>query len=578
MNYRAPTFEQLFALRHTTEIDDLANYERFAAAGPELVEAIVKCASAFAEGEYGPLSRSGDQIGARWDDGQVIMPPGFGNAYHGSVKGGWGSISGPVAYGGQGLPFALTTVVLECLGSANFGLNLIHGLTIGAIEAIENHGTPEQKAKWLPKLITGEWPGTMNLTEPHAGSDVGALRASAEPISGALYRIKGTKIFITFGEHDMAENIVHLVLARTPGAPQGTRGISLFLVPKYRLDAQGQPAEFNHVRCLSIEKKLGIHASPTCVMSFGEDGECIGELIGDEGSGMRAMFTMMNSARLNVGNQGVQIAEVATQRALGYASQRVQSARSDGSSGKQPVAIIEHPDVRRMLMRMRALTQAARALVYYAAGRADRSSLGISGAAERLDLLTPMVKAYCTDIGCEVASIAIQIHGGMGFIEETGVAQLYRDVRITPIYEGTNGIQAADLVGRKLVSDGGAALLELLDEIGADSRDEIELEKLRTAVSESARWMLGAGVNDRLAGSYPFLTMTAGVVAGWLLLRQERAAKLHSSEYGERFSSAKCAAARYYLTQIVPEIAGLEAQVRVGADVLYALSTDTLTA
>jgi alkylation response protein AidB-like acyl-CoA dehydrogenase len=494
------------------------------------------------------------------------MPAGFGDAYHGSVDGGWGGISAPTAFGGQGLPFSLPTAALECFGSANFALTLIHGLTIIAIDAIASHGSVDQQARWLPRLITGEWSGTMNLTEPQAGSDVGALSTTAEPVGDNQYLIKGTKIFISFGEHDLADNIVHLVLARIKGAPGGTRGISLFLVPKYRLDARGLPDAFNDVRCLSIENKLGLHASPTCVMSFGEEGGCIGELVGAENAGMQAMFTMMNSARLNVGNQGVQIAEAATQKAVAFARERIQSVRADGSSGKHPVPIREHPDVARMLLRMRALTEAARAIIYYTAGWVDRQAAEVEGAAARLGLLTPLAKAWCTDIGSEVASLAIQVHGGMGYVEETGIAQFYRDVRITSIYEGTNGIQAADLVSRKLWADGGAAMRGLLNEIAADLHDKKEMLKLHEAVSDGAAWLLTADINDRLAGSYAFLTMTATLVAGWLLLRHARAVDAE----GSAFRAAKVQVVEFFLSQIVPAAAGIAPQVKVGAALLHA--------
>src|SRR3569833_4245217 len=398
------------------------------------------------------------------------MPASFIKAYRDYVEGGWGTIGVPEEFGGQGLPFALQTAVLDTLGASNMGFALAPTLTVGAIEALIHHGTPEQQALYLPHLATGAWTGTMNLTEPQAGSDVGALRAQATPVGDGTWKIKGTKIFISFGDHDMAPNIVHLVLARTPGAPAGTRGISLFLVPKYRLDADGNPGAFNDVRVVSIEHKLGLHASASCVLSFGDNDDCIGELIGPENGGMRAMFTMMNNARLNVGLQGVQVAEAATQKAVEYARERIQGLRA-GSADKSPVAIVEHPDVRRMLMRMKAQTQAARALVYYAAGQVDRAGLGDEAANNRLELVTPLAKAHGTDIGCEVASIGVQVHGGRGYIEETGAAQFYRDARSTPIYEGTNGIQAADLVGRKLTGDGGSELGRLIHDMRAEAED-----------------------------------------------------------------------------------------------------------
>jgi alkylation response protein AidB-like acyl-CoA dehydrogenase len=558
MTYTPPAAEQRFVLDHVVRIGELVE-------DSDLVDAIVEGAGAFAAGEYAPLNRIGDEVGARWQDGKVAMPEGFRDAYRAFVEGGWGSISAPEAFGGQGLPHALATVVMEDLGTANMGFSLINMLTPGAIEALVSHGSPELQDAYLPKLVTGEWNGTMNLTEPQAGSDVGALRTAATPAADGSWRIKGTKIFITFGEHDLTDNIVHLVLARTPDAPAGTKGISLFLVPKFRLNADGTPGHFNDVRCVSIEHKLGIHASPTCTLSFGDNDDCHGWLIGEETGGMRAMFTMMNNARLNVGLQGVQIAERATQAALAYAQERVQLGKP----------IVEHPDVRRMLMRMRALTQGARALIYYAAGQGDRGHAGDDAAKARLDLLTPLAKAWGTDIGCEVASLGVQVHGGMGFVEETGAAQHYRDIRIAPIYEGTNGIQAADLVNRKLPMQGGEVLASLLDDIRDEIGDEAGLMDLVDRIESVARWMLGneASSEDRLAGSYPLTTMLSVAVAGWLMARQARAASGDTP-----FEAMKRAVARFFLDRIVPEAAGLEASARGGAEGLYAVNAEVLAA
>ncbi len=557
MTYTPPSQEQRFVLDHVTRVGELAESDRFAAASPDMIDAILEGVGALAAGEWAPLNWPGDQTGAQWRDGDVIMPPGYREAYRAYVEGGWGTLDGPEDFGGQGLPYALATVVLECLGTANMAFTLCPILTQGAIEAIHSHGTDEQRAHYLEKLVTGEWTGTMNLTEPQAGSDVGALRTTATPQADGSFLIKGSKIFITFGEHDLAENIIHLVLARTPDAPGGTKGISLFLVPKIRPDGSR-----NDVRCASIEHKLGIHASPTCVLSFGDNDACTGHLIGPEMGGMRAMFTMMNSARLNVGLQGVQIAERATQAALAYARERVQ--------GKP---IIEHPDVRRMLMRMKALTQAARSLSYYAAGQADRAALGIDGAKTRLDIMTPLAKSWGTDIGCEVASLGIQVHGGMGFIEETGAAQHYRDARIAPIYEGTNGIQAADLVGRKLTGDGGAGMAALIAEMRAEAGDA-GLRALIDAVEAATAHLLAADIDDRLAASAPYLTMVSVAVAGWLLERQGRAASAGDAP----FHKAKRATVRWFLAHIIPEAGALLAQVQAGATALYDLSADELAA
>ena len=377
MAFTAPVAEQLFVLKHITGIDALAGHNRFADATPDMVQAIVEGIGEFAAGEFAPLNRIGDTVGARLVDGKVVMPEGFVPAYKAYVDNGWGSINAPADFGGQGLPFSLATVALDSLGAANMAFALCPILSVGAIEAINHHGSDAQKATFLPKLSTGEWTGTMNLTEPQAGSDVGALRSTATPRGDGTYQIKGTKIYISFGDHDMAENIVHLVLARTPDAPAGTKGISLFLVPKYQVAGDGSLGKANDIKVVSIEHKMGINASPTCVLAFGEEGDCVGELIGPEFGGMRAMFTMMNNARLNVGLQGVQIAEGATQKAIWFASERVQSAKAGGPS-RDPVAIIEHPDVRRMLMRMKAGTQAIRALLYYASGYVDRAATGRS--------------------------------------------------------------------------------------------------------------------------------------------------------------------------------------------------------
>ncbi|MEH3103524.1 MAG: acyl-CoA dehydrogenase [Sphingomonas phyllosphaerae] len=554
MPFAAATAEQRFVLDHVVRLDEIAAADRFAAASPDVIEAVLDGVAQFAAGEWAPLLRAGDTIGAKWTPEGVKMPAGFAEAYRAYVEGGWGTIGVDERWGGQGLPFVVQAAVLETLGTANMAFALCPTLTVGAIEALAHHGSPGQQATYLPKLATGEWTGTMNLTEPQAGSDVGALRTTATPRGDGSFAIKGTKIFISFGDHDLAENIVHLVLARTPDAPAGTRGISLFLVPKVRLD--GTP---NDVRVVSIEHKMGLHASPTCVLSFGDHDDCLGELIGPEFGGMRAMFTMMNNARLNVGLQGVQSAEAATQAAVAYARDRVQGAR-DGKAA----AIVEHADVRRMLLRMKAQTMAARALVYYACGQVDRATLGDARAKERLEVMTPLAKAHATDIGNEVASLGIQIHGGMGYVEETGAAQFFRDARITPIYEGTNGIQAADLVGRKLALSNGGAFADLI----ADLRGEAQapaLVRLIDACEAIGRRLQGANADDRHAASYPFLTMLSVASCGWLMERQARV---------EGADQVKKVAAAFYLAQIVPEALGLEAAANADASVLYALPAE----
>ena len=574
MEFTAPTAEQVLAIKVNAGIEEIATHQRFAAASPDMVEAIVAGIGAFAAGEWAPLNRVGDVEGAVLANGTVTLPAGFAEAYRGYVEQGWNAISGDADFGGQGLPFTLSANVIENLGAANMAFGLLPMLTVGAIEALTHHGSAAQKALYLDKLISGEWSGTMNLTEPQAGSDVGALRTTATPITegehAGRYRIKGTKIYITWGEHDLAGNIVHLVLARTPGAPEGTRGISLFIVPKFHVAADGTLGGRNDVRCVSIEHKLGINASPTCVMSFGDNDDCIGELVGAENAGLKAMFTMMNSARINVGNQGVQVAERALQQAQYYARERVQSARA-GSPDKTSVAIVEHPDVRRMLLRMRALTEGARALLYYTAGQVDRGTLGMPGAQARADCLVPMIKAWGTDIGCEVASLGVQIHGGMGFVEETGAAQHYRDARITPIYEGTNGIQAADLVTRKLGYEGGDVLIALLADVAAGAGDRAPaLKALAEDCIAVARWMISdASLDDKLAGSVAFCTMCSVAVAGWQLLRQVDAAE-------GALAVTKPVIARYFVEHIVPEARGLKAAATAGAELLYALDAAAL--
>jgi len=578
MTYAPPSADQLLALRVCAGIEALAAHERFAAASEDVVAAIVDGVGAFAAGEWGPLSRAGDVEGSRLENGVVRCPEGYREAYQAYVEAGWNTISAPDRFGGQGLPFALSCCVMENLGAANMGFSLLPMLTVGAIEALHRHGSAEQQAKWLPKLVSGEWSGTMNLTEPQAGSDVGALRTTATPIEqgehAGKYRLKGTKIFITWGEHELADNIVHLVLARLPGAPAGSRGISLFLVPRFHVDEAGAIGAANDVKAIKLEHKLGIHASPTCVMSYGDHDACIGEIIGGPNEGLRAMFTMMNAARINVGSQGVQVAEAAMQWAMTYARERVQSARA-GAADKTPVAIVEHPDVRRMLLRMRALTEGARALLYLTAGLVDRGVLGDAGCQARAELLVPLIKSWGTDIGCEVASLGVQVHGGMGSIEETGAAQHYRDARITPIYEGTNGIQAADLVTRKLGMENGGVLTALMAEIAREAGGEAGLAELAGACNVIGQWMLGqASLDDRLAGSVPFQTMCAVAVAGWQLLRQARILAGEDTPQARR----KTVTARFFLTTIVGEALGLRNAATAGSGLLYELDAEALTA
>jgi alkylation response protein AidB-like acyl-CoA dehydrogenase len=552
MSFKCPQADQRFVLDHVVRIGDLSD-------DLDIVDAVLEGAAALAEGEFAPLAAVGDRVGARWDNGVVRMPEGYKAAYDAFVEGGWMTLAAPPEHGGQGLPLSLAAALMEDLQAANTGFAMLPVLSLGAIEALDAHGSDELKDAYLGKIVSGEWPATMNLTEPQAGSDVGALKTRAEPNGDGSWRITGTKIFITYGEHDLTDQIIHLVLARTPGAPEGTRGISLFLVPKFLADGSA-----NDLRCVSIEHKMGIHASPTCVMSYGDQGGATGWLVGPENGGMPAMFTMMNNARLNVGLQGVGIAERATQRAVAFALERKQGQRN-----RLPVVIADHPDVRRMLLRMRALTGGARALLYYAFGQIDRGRAGDPAAALRAEVLTPLAKGWATDIGCEVASLGIQVHGGMGYIEETGAAQHLRDARIASIYEGTNGIQAADLVGRKLGLDGCAAFDLLVADIRAETGDA-RLVALADAVEVAAASFRQAPLDDRLAGSYPFLTMCSVLVAGWLLERQANVVE------DSGFHAARRAAAEYFLSVAVPEAIGMASGAQAGAAMLYAVPAEAL--
>ncbi|MFZ5609110.1 MAG: acyl-CoA dehydrogenase [Pseudomonadota bacterium] len=595
MSYAAPLDRMRFTLDAVCDLDDLTR-QGFPDLSRDLVAAILQEAGKFAAGVFAPLNRVGDAQGCVLENGVVRTPEGFKAAYKHFVEGGWNCLSATPDYGGQGLPFVLQTAVQETITSANMAFSLCPLLSQGAIEALSAHGSPRQKATYLPKLISGEWTGTMNLTEPQAGSDVGALKTRAEPVGDGRYKIKGTKIFITWGEHDCAENIIHLVLARLPGAPPGTKGISLFLVPKFLVEENGALGKRNDLRCVSLEHKLGIHASPTAVMSYGDNDECIGWLIGGENRGMAAMFTMMNNARIGVGLQGVAIAERAYQAAVHYARERVQSAKF-GSPSRAPVAIIEHADVRRMLMTMRAHTEAARAIVYRTAAAVDWAHHGgdkeTREAAQGLaDLLTPIAKAYGTDVGVEVASLGVQVHGGMGYIEETGAAQHYRDARIAPIYEGTNGIQALDLVGRKLAMDGGAHWQNLVADMAAFAKALAAdkgalaglapyLEDALAALAAASRWLMDKdmGSADHVAAAAsPYLRLFALTLGGHLLAVEARAAQaqLAAGAPEKTLFHAKIATARFFAEQILPQAPALLGLVTRGGDGLYALSAEAL--
>lgn len=535
----------------TTGIDD------------EILASILAGAAAFAVGPWGETEADAETTGPILREGEVAMTPSFLQVYRDYIDSGWGTVGWPETYNGQGLPFSVAMAVQDVLGTANFGLTACTTLTAGAIEAIHQHGSDAQRKAYLPNLISGAWTGTMNLTEPQAGTDVGALRAKAEPRADGKWSIKGTKIFISYGDHDMVDNIVHLILARTPGAPEGTKGVSLFLATKFLANDAGDYTVRNGMKVVSIEHKAGLHASPTCVMSFGDEEECIAEMIGPENTGMKAMFTMMNSARIGVGLQGVQLGEAATQKAVAYAKERIQGSTRDG----QPMAIIEHPDVRRMLLRMKALTQASRALLFYSAGCLDRATAGSKEDDLRLGLLTPLAKTYGSEVGVEIASLGMQVHGGVGYIEETGAARYWKDARITPIYEGTSGVQAADLVGRKLGLEGGAVFAKLIAEMKADSKHGALLTLIEQC-EDVAKHYSDTTMADRLSGSYPFLLMFSAAVSGWQLERQ--LAHLEDTPFGR----SKQQVIGFYLDQIVPEASGQLAAAKAPADALFGMSAD----
>ncbi len=591
-DYHAPVKDMRFVLDELCDLKGLNGLPSFAEVTPDLVDHILNESARFTGQVVAPLNRSGDQQASVLNGSEVRTPDGFKEAYARFVEGGWNGTPFEPEHGGMGLPWAVTTALQEMWQSANLAWSLCPLLTIGAIEALIAHATNELRAVYLAKLVSGEWAGTMNLTEPQAGTDLSLLKARAVR-DGDHYRITGQKIFITYGEQDFTDNIIHLVLARLPDAPPGVKGISLFLVPKYLVNGDGSLGERNDVYAVNLEHKLGIHASPTCVMAYGDNGGAVGYLIGEEHDGLRCMFTMMNNARLNVGLQGVAIGERAYQQAVEYAKTRVQSTPVAGGDGA--ATIIQHPDVRRMLMMMRAQIEAMRAIAYY-----TNSALDVSrhhGDADvrrrnhaRMELLTPVVKAWCTDLGVDIASIGVQVHGGMGFIEETGAAQHLRDSRIAPIYEGTNGIQAIDLLGRKLLRDGGGAMSELLDEMeridadllaseDADCRAvQKSLAEGRTALRQATEWLLDPKNNDidsKFAGATPFLHLTGTVVGGWLMARAALAARGKAGNGGDRsFLEAKMITARFYADHVLPRVHALLPQITQGSGSVLALAED----
>ena len=595
--YRAPSDDIRFTLEHVTPLSTLSALTAFPHADLETVAGLVDEAGRFAAEVIAPTNRQGDREGARLVDGRVVMPETFRVAYARYVASGWGAVQHPAEHGGGAFPLLVATAVKEMITSGNMAFSLNPLLTTGAVHLLAHHGSPEQRARYLPRMVTGEWSGTMNLTEPQAGSDVGAVTARAEPVGDGSYRIFGQKIYITYGDHDLSEQIVHLVLARLPDAPPGTKGISLFIVPKLLVDVHGAVSAPNDVQVVSIEHKLGIHASPTCVMAFGDGGEgAVGELVGTPHDGMRQMFTMMNDARLGVGLQGLAVAERAAQHAEVFARHRLQGRAVGARAGAQS-AIVEHADVRRMLLETRASIDAMRALCYENARALDLAEHGADDDARRhgqqlADLLTPLSKSWCTDLGVELTSTALQVHGGMGYVEETGVAQHLRDARIAPIYEGTNGIQAIDLVARKLPVEAGSVVRRLLEDLvpeGPSGDVPAQLADLiapmraaRDVALETGERLLEFAADDPqalLAGATPYLRLLATVVATGLVLRGAVAAqrRLDAGEYGSyspAFLAARVLRARILVTRVLPVVHGLALVATAGADDLFALSPD----
>ncbi len=603
-DFAAPLRDMQFVIEELVGLETVNTLPGLDWVSKDLVRAALAEAGRLGAEVLAPLNRTGDIEGARLENGVVTTPAGFAEAYRIFVEGGWNGVTAPQDHGGQGLPGLVGMAVGEIWDSANLAFSLCPMLTQCAVEALSIHGSPEQRRTWLPKLVSGEWSGTMVLTEPQAGSDVGALRTRAAR-EGDHYRIAGQKIFTTWGDHEMVENIVHMVLARTAGAPAGVKGISLFIVPKYLVDPDGSLGPRNDLRPTSLERKLGIHASPTAAMSFGDDEGAIGYLVGEENRGLEYMFTMMNNARIAVGREGLAIAERAYQQARAYARTRIQG-RSIADPAAGPVAIVEHPDVRRMLVRMKAEIEAMRALAYSIAADLDVARLHADAAERarrraRVDLLAPVLKAWCSDRGVAIASEAVQVHGGAGFIEETGAAQHYRDARIAPIYEGTNGIQALDLVRRKVLGDDGAAVLALIDEMRAHAGREgaAETAPIRLALAagldaleETTRWLLetagsagaagaagseaagAVGFEAAAAAAAPYLEILGTVAGGWMMARAAGLAVAAGAAAGATadgdapFYRTKIQTARFYAEVVLPRAASLERAAIGGAPLL----------
>ena len=594
MTYQAPLKDMLFVVNELANLSEINQLPGCEDATPDTVEAVLEENAKFCGEVVAPLNHSGDKEPSYWHDGQVTTSKGFKEAFRGFADAGWQGVQHPAEFGGQGLPKLVATPCIEMLNSANIAFALVGLLTDGAIEALLTAGTAEQKTRFIEPLITGKWTGTMNLTEPQAGSDLAAVRTRAVPQGDGTYKIFGTKIFITYGEHDMAENIIHLVLARTPDAPPGVKGISLFIVPKFMVNDDGSLGERNDVHCVSIEHKLGIKASPTAVLQFGDHGGAIGTLVGEENRGLEYMFIMMNAARFGVGMQGIGLAERAYQQAVAFAKERVQSRAVEGSAG--PVAIINHPDVRRMLMSMRAQTEAARALAYVGAGLSDLAHSHPDEATRKANLavyeyLVPVIKGWSTEMSENVARDGVQVHGGMGFIEETGAAQHYRDAKILTIYEGTTAIQANDLVGRKTVRDGGAVAKSILAQVRAT---EAQLAEAQDADFSAIRSQLGAGsaaleavvdyvvANTKadpravFAGSVLYLKLAGVVLGGWQMARAALVArqKLDAGDGDAAFYRAKIATARFFADHVLSQADGLRHAIVDGAAGVLALDVE----
>ncbi|HMX09425.1 MAG TPA: acyl-CoA dehydrogenase [Burkholderiaceae bacterium] len=594
MTYRAPVKDMLFCMKELAGIDQLTQIPGFEEAGYDTAAAVLEECAKFNEGVVAPLNWEGDKYPSSFHDGKVTTTPGFKQAFRQFAEGGWQGIQHPVDFGGQGLPKTIGAACGEILQSANLSFALCPLLTDGAIEALLTAGSDEQKATWIPPMIEGRWTGTMNLTEPQAGSDLAAVRTRAEPQPDGTYKLFGTKIFITYGEHDMAENIVHLVLARVQGAPEGVKGISLFICPKFLLNADGSPGARNDVHCVSIEHKMGIKASPTAVLQYGDHGGAIGYLVGQENRGLEYMFIMMNSARFGVGVQGLAASERAYQKAVRYARDRVQSRPVDGSV-KGAAPIIHHPDVRRMLMTMRATAEACRALAITAAAAYDAAHHHPDAETRAqnqtfYEFMVPLIKGYSTETSLEVTSLAVQVHGGMGFIEETGIAQLYRDAKILTIYEGTTAIQANDLIGRKTARDGGqsakaiAGQIELTEADLAARNDAAaqsfakRLKAAREAFIEVVDFVAGqtkASPNAVFAGSVPYLMLAGNLMAGWQMGRAMLAAQDAINEGEEvEFMQAKVATARFYAEHILTRVPALRDSILDGGESACALPLD----